>query len=126
MDTYIILLSFSGLGSIAIITRNFFKFRGVLNSESNIRGLNNHSIFRGIEKYISAPLKQIWDKKIIPFFYKEIEKFGRKFRIYILKAENKIFQFNNYIKGRRIIKENGTPSEYVQKLNGFKQDKTEL
>lgn len=116
MATYIVLISFSGVGSIVIIARNFFKFKHLLNSENSINHFDNHSVFGGIEKYISLPMKKIWDNKFIPFFYKEIEKFGRKFRIYVLKVENKVFQFNNYIKGKRIIKENGTPSEYVQKL----------
>ena len=83
------------------------------------RGNRNH--FSEIEQYIILPIQNFIHNSLIPFIYKKIEKISRSFRIYILKLENKMFKFNNYIRGRRIIKENGAAtSEYLQKLkNGL-------
>lgn len=123
---YIILLFFSGALSLVIIVRNFFRvFRAVKNGE-NINLNQDYSVFDKADQYIAAPLKLFFESRFLPLFYKEIEKIGRQSRIYILKIENKLFKFISYIRGKRIIKEGGNPSEYIQKLGGFNGDKKSL
>lgn len=114
MSTYIYLMAFSGFFSVIILAKNFLRFK---NLEYKEMDFSNHvSFFSEIEKYIGAYLKNFWANKFIPAMFKEIEKLAHQFRIYMMKVENKLFKFNNYVKGKRILKENSVPSEYVRKL----------
>lgn len=123
MTIYIVSLAFSGLGILFITIKNFLKFDRIYKQNKEIaREIGNSLFFSEIEKYIVFPVKNFLETKFIPFIFKKTEKIAHQIRIYILKFENKILKFNNYIKGKRILKENGIPSDYVQKLNGFKQD----
>lgn len=122
MTIYIVLFSSSLLGGFAIIIRNFFRFKHILDNEQKRELAQRNSFFYEFEKYVACPLKAVWQNKFIPVFYKEVEKAAHQFRIYTLKMENKLLKFNNYIKGKRVIKENAIPSEYMQKLNAFKQN----
>ncbi len=126
MAIYVILLFFSGILSLTIIARNFFRvFRAAKNGE-DINLNQNYSVFDKADKYIAAPIKFFFENRFLPALYKEIEKFFRQSRIYILKIENRLFKFINYMKGKRIIRENGNPSEYIQKLNGLNESEKPL
>ena len=123
MIIWIVLLFFSGAGIATILAKNLLTLRHLKLNEENLERLNFRAFFSEIEQYIILPIQNFIHNSLIPFIYKKIEKISRSFRIYILKLENKMFKFNNYIRGRRIIKENGAvASEYLQKLNGFKQN----
>lgn len=121
MTIYLILLSFSGLGSIFIIVKNYLKFNDVFEEEA-ARHITLQIFFREFENHIAAPIKNFLETKFVPLLFKKTEKISHQARIYILKIENKLLKFNNYVKGKRQIKENGNASEYVQKLNGFKNN----
>jgi len=121
MAIYIILLSFSGAGCAFIIVKNFLRYEKNLQNGGAEKPVN-YSIFVEIEKKIIIPAKNFFDARITPLIYKRAEKIIRKSRIYILKIENKILKFNNYIQGKRALQDNGKTSEYVKKLNGFKKD----
>ena len=125
MSIYITLLFFSGAGGAVIIIRNFLKVRYLTQREQGLKYHAARSFFGEIEKHFVIPLKNFWETRFIPVFYKKIEKISGWFRIYILKFENKIFKFNSYIRGKRIIKENGNASDYMQKLNGFKKEEND-
>lgn len=118
MIIYFIFLSLSGAGSLFIIIRNFARFQNFEQTDDEIALLKHRSFFHEAEKYIAEPLKFFFENRFIPFLYKKIEKSAHQARIYILKFENKILKFNNYIKGKRILKTNGEPSEYIKKING--------
>ena len=121
MEIWIILLFFSAAGSAALIVRNLSRLHYLYRNEKK-SDVKTQPFFSEAEQYIVIPIKNFWEGNFIPFLYKEIEKISRQFRIYVLKLENKLFKFNSYIRGKRIIKENGTSSEYLQKLNGFKEN----
>lgn len=122
MSIYIILIFFSGAGSAALIARNILRTRRIYQNGQDFDLSGVYSFFDEAEQRVVVPLKNFWEYRFIPFIYKEVEKFSRQFRIYILKLENKLFRFHGYVRGKRIIKENGAASEYVQKLNGFKEN----
>lgn len=118
MIIYLIILFLSGAGSLFIIIRNFARFQNLEQNDEEIALLKHRSFFHEAEKYIAEPFKNLFENKFTPFIYKKIEKIAHQARIYILKFENKILKFNNYIKGKRILKTNGEPSEYIKKING--------
>jgi len=118
MTIYLIFLSLSGSGSLFIIIRNFARFQNLHEDSEEIALLKHRSFFHEAEKYIAEPLKIFFENRFVPFLYKKIEKIAHQARIYILKFENKILKFNNYIKGKRILKINREPSEYIKKING--------
>ena len=118
MIIYLIILSLSGAGSLFIIIRNFARFQNLEQNGEEIVLLKHRSFFHEVEKYIANPFKNFFENKFIPFVYKKIEKIAHQARIKILKFENKILKFNNYIKGKRILKTNGEPSDYIKKING--------
>lgn len=123
MTIYIVLLFFSGAGSAAIIARNILRMHRIYQKNGQDFDLAVvYSFFDEAEQRVVVPIKNFWEYRFIPFIYKEVEKFSRQFRIYILKLENKLFRFHGYVRGKRIIKENGTASEYMRKLNGFKEE----
>lgn len=123
MTIYIVSLAFSGLGILFITIKNFLKFERIYKKNKETMPGAEHSLFFSeLDKHIIFPIKNFLETKFLPLIFKKTEKIAHQARIYILKFENKILKFNNYIKGKRILKENGVPSEYVQKLNGFKQD----
>lgn len=123
MNILLTLLFFSGAGSAVIIIKNLLRARRFEKNGENINFKNLPSFWSEAEQYIVEPLKHIIHNHFIPTVYKEIERISGWFRIYILKLENKLFKFKSYIRGKRIIKENGNAaSEYLQKLNGFKQN----
>lgn len=117
MTIYLIILSLSGFGILFIVIKNFVKFQNIYDDREKITLLYHRSFFHEAEKYIAEPIKLFFKKSFIPFVYKKIEKIAHQARIKILKFENKILKFNNYIKGKRILKIGGEPSEYVKKIN---------
>lgn len=117
MIIYLIILSLSGAGSLFIIIRNFARFQNFEQDDEKIALLKKRSFFYEAEKYIAEPFKNLFENKFVPFVFKKIEKIAHQARIHILKFENKILKFNNYIKGKRILKTNSESSEYIKKIN---------
>lgn len=128
---YFLILFFGGLiGSAVIIGRKIFAFR-LLSAEEKKEKLESlPPFFDFLHQYVERPAGRFINEQIHPFILKLGEKFIRRFRLVVLKAETGLKRLSDYFHGRRqalkngngnsLDKAQGKNSEFWQAMNEAK------
>ena len=96
----IIVFSISLFGIASIIMKHAPRAR-IMGGELHSALRSTRPFFRDYYEIIIVPLLNFWKEIGYPHILKEVEKKISRTRIYILKIENNLLRFRDYVRGKR-------------------------
>ncbi|HEY4510307.1 MAG TPA: hypothetical protein VJJ73_00535 [Candidatus Paceibacterota bacterium] len=125
----IIVFSISLFGMASIIMKHAPRAR-IMGGELHSALRSTRPFFRDYYEIIIVPLLNFWKEIGYPHILKEVEKKISRTRIYILKIENNLLRFRDYVRGKREIHsqngsllKNGNGTAYWQGVHEAKNER---
>lgn len=132
MSTLIFFAVLSVLGFLGVAFlagRKIASGRTLSQEEKRAKVAELPAFFDFVREDFFNPLEEFVANSLRPALFKSGEKFLRRFRIFVLKAENVLHRLSNYFRGRRIAIKNGKNSDFWNEMheakNGFKNSDNE-